>query len=149
MQTMMDADRLPGASLPLLGSYVGRVGRLVQERMDRHPEGTLGLREAARRCDMTHEALRKILAGRTTKPSAATLVKLSTGLGIPMAQLREAAAEDAGYQYETATVEAGGFEYTVASIDELTPEQLLEVIELARQRIADIEDSGPDAGEKP
>lgn len=66
-------------------------------------------------------------------------MKLSRGLGLQMRALREAVAQDAGYTHEVTTAQSGQFEYTIASLDALTPEQLAEVIRRAEQAIHDTE----------
>lgn len=55
----------------------------------RHRQG-LSDREIARRCDMTHVAIGKILSGRSN-PSEETLEKLANGLKLPLRVLRDKA----------------------------------------------------------
>lgn len=94
------------------------------------------LREVARRCDLPPATVQKIASkGTTTIPRRETLEALAYGLGVPLSQLLDAAAQDSGLA-SAGVPQDRDIAITVKAMEELPVERRKEIAALAQAMLA-------------
>ena len=105
---------------------------LIQDWINAEPGRSV--RVLARQAKMSHNTIYAILQREEPvgMPQRKTLEDLARGLGLPLATVREAAAEAAGFRVEELDPESQEVQAWVALLGDLPPERRQELWEIGR-----------------